>query len=103
MSKYQCPRCQYLDPSWPTTALKKVNDIVNDVTVHLFLLNKLILASSQVSAIARSCFQMQTGDEFLNFYLIKNWSPSKERITLKLVSLCDLSGDGVLLFSYDAI
>ena len=64
MSKYQFPRCQYLDPSRSSTAPKKVIDIVNDVKIHLFLLDKLILASSQVSAIARSCFQMQTGDEF---------------------------------------
>ena len=77
--KYQCPRCQYLDPSWRTTSPKKVNDMVIDVTIHLFLLNKLILASSQVSSIARSCVQMKTGDEFLNFYLIRNWSTSKER------------------------
>ena len=73
MSKYQCPRCQYLDPSWRTTSPKKVNDMMIDVTIHLFLLNKLILASSQVSAIARSW-----GGVF-NFYLIRNWSPSKER------------------------
>ena len=29
--------------------------------------------------IARSEVQMETGDEFLNFNLIKNWSPSQER------------------------
>ena len=29
--------------------------------------------------IARSGVQMETGDECLNFHLIRNWSPSQER------------------------
>ena len=70
MSNYQCPRCQYLDPSWRTTSPNKVNDIVNDVTIHLFLLNKLILASSQVSAVACSCVHNETGDKFFFFFFL---------------------------------
>ena len=43
------------------------------------------------SVIARSEVQMETGYEFLNFYLIRHWSPSQKKNqikqVLKLVSL----------------
>ena len=38
-----------------------------------------VLVVLRHAVIARSEVQMETGDEFLNFNIIKNWSPSQER------------------------
>ena len=73
--------------SWNPQRHPETQNSFNNVKMLFFF----SLSHARDKSIARSEIQMRTGNEFLNFNLIKEWDPSYER-SCKNSSLCQVWG-----------